>query len=207
MARRPRSSVSASYFHVHNRSVGKAHIFMRPNDYRAFLAIMREGLTRHPVRLLSYCVLSNHWHFVLGPNSTRQLSKLMHWVTVTHSVRWRHHGRTVGEGPVYQGRFKSHPIDALDVLMRTCRYVERNALSAGLVRRAQDWPWCSLGDRLRPEPRLPLVSTPFLVSDAWIEYVNAPIMLSEQSEKRVPGKPKTVENRHDPYVTPPITQA
>jgi putative transposase len=90
--------------------------------------------------------------------------------------------------------------------MRTCRYVERNALRAGLVRRAQDWPWCSLADRLRPEPRLPLVSTPFLVSDAWIEYVNAPIMLSEQSEKRVPLKRKTVENRHDPY-TPPITQA
>ena len=37
--------------------------------------------------------------------------------------------------------------------MRVCRYVERNALQAGLVRRAQDWPWCSLAERLRPQPR------------------------------------------------------
>jgi putative transposase len=162
MARRPRSALAASYFHVINRSVRKVPIFTRPSDYRAFLTVLRQGLIRHPARLVSYCILSNHWHLVVGPNSIKDLSRLMHWVTVTHSVRWHRRHQTVGQGPVYQGRFKCQPIDATAVLMRVCRYVERNALRAGLVRRAQDWPWCSLSERLRADARLPLVSTSFL---------------------------------------------
>jgi putative transposase len=58
-------------------------------------------------------------------------------------------GRT-GSGPVYQGRFKSFPIEQEDLyFLVACRYVERNALRSNLVRRARDWRWCSLWARER----------------------------------------------------------
>ena len=54
-------------------------------------------------------------------------------------MRWRVAHQTVGYGPLYQGRFKSFPVEADEGFLSVCRYVERNALSAGLVKRAEDW--------------------------------------------------------------------
>jgi putative transposase len=197
MPRRLRSHLPTGYFHVLNRASRKAPLFKRPPDYRAFLEVLSQGLARHPVRLVAYCILSNHWHLILGPTDPSTLSRLMHWVTVTHAVRWHRRRKTVGQGPVYQGRFKSEVLESLEHLMRATRYVERNALRAGLVQRAQDWPWCSLSARFRPTPPVSLVSTPFLLSDAWIDYVNAP---RTPSESLRPGtsQAETVENRPDP---------
>jgi REP element-mobilizing transposase RayT len=64
-----------------------------------------KGSTTTPARLLAYCAMPNHWHLVMGPIDPKPLSKLMHWVTVTHAVRWHRHHHTTGLGPVYQGRY------------------------------------------------------------------------------------------------------
>jgi putative transposase len=173
MPRRARSSQHATYFHVINRSARRLILFEQPADYRAFLAILAQALMRHPVRLIAYSLMPNHWHLVVGPTDTTRLSRCLHWVTSTHAVRFHHHRRSIGEGPVYQGRFTSLEIPAIGDLVRVCRYVERNALHAQLVRRAQDWPWASLTERLQPSVDLPLVNTPFLSSRAWVDYVNA----------------------------------
>jgi putative transposase len=175
MPRRPRYTSAPGFFHVINRSVRKTSLFQRPTDYRAFLAALDHGLRRHPVRLVAYCVLADHFQLVVGPTDPDRLSLLMHWVCATHARRWHSHRDSIGQGPVYQGRFKAVSVQA-DELVRVCRDVERSALRAGLVRRAQDWPWCSLSDRLRPTAALPLVTTPFLEHQGWIDYVNAPTL-------------------------------
>lgn len=184
MARRPRSSYGTHCFHVINRSVRKVPLFQRPLDYRAFLHTLHEGLDRHPLRLLAYCVMPTHWHLVVGPTDPTPLSKLLHWVTTTHAVRWHRHHQTTGLGPVYQGRYKLHPLEALTELVHACRYVERNALRARLVARAQDWPWGSLSERLHPVLKFPIASTPFLASAMWIDYVNTPLSIRETIEER-----------------------
>ena len=205
MPRRPRRDTPASIFHVINRSVRKVPIFVNRADYRAFLTVLTEGLRLHPVKLISYCVMPNHWHLVVGPNGTDQLSTFMKWVTGTHAIRWHHHHKTVGQGPVYQGRFHATAIGAAADLVHVCRYVERNALRAALVQRAQDWPWCSLSDRLRADTALPLEPAIFLSSNMWVEYVNAAVTTREQIERQralpptsVPDLPKSVENRPVP---------
>jgi len=172
MPRRARSTQLASYFHVINRSARRLVLFARPADYRAFLRLLGQALARHPVRLVAYSLMPDHWHLVVGPTDSTALSRCLHWVTSTHAVRLRHHRDSVGEGPLYQGRFTSLELPAVGDLVRVCRYVERNALQAHLVRRAQDWPWSSLSERLRPSMNLPLVNTPFLSSRAWADYVN-----------------------------------
>jgi len=200
MPRRRRSSEfdrePNHYYHVINRAVGKTPLFTRPREYREFLNILRLGLDRFPTPLLAFCVMSNHWHLVFGPTGTPSLSRLLHWVTTTHAVRLRLQRKTVGEGPVYQGRFKAHLIEEAGQLVRVCRYVERNALSAGLVRRAQDWPWGSLAERRRPDPTLPLAGGAFLASDTWVELVNA--ALTGRELRPVPQTGETVENRPVP---------
>jgi putative transposase len=81
--------------------------------------------------------MPNHWHLVLWPRKKGELSEFMRWLTVTHTQRWHASHRTSGTGPLYQGRFKSFPIEDDDHLLAVVRYVERNALRAKLVARAE----------------------------------------------------------------------
>jgi len=172
MPRRARSTQRASYFHVLNRSVRRLALFMQPADYRAFLSILSQALERHSVQLVAYSVMPNHWHLVMGQTDPLTLSQCLHWVTSTHAIQLNRLRESVGDGPVYQSRFTSAAIPAVGDLVRVCRYVERNALHAGLVRQAQDWPWGSLAQRLHALQCVPLVNAPFLSSRAWAEYVN-----------------------------------
>ena len=97
-------------YHVLNRSAGRIDLFGREADFAAFERVLIEAQQRHPLRLLSYCVMSNHWHFVVWPQTDRQVTDFFRWLTQTHAMRWRVSHRTVGYGHVYQGRFKSFPV-------------------------------------------------------------------------------------------------
>lgn len=199
MPRRKRSAQPEGYFHVINRSVRRATLFVKPRDYQAFLTLLAEGLDRHPCGLVAFAVMPNHWHLVIGPTGSRRLSALMQWVTATHARRWHLHRGTVGQGPVYQGRFFADPLPNLGDLVRVCRYVERNPLRARLVRRAQDWPWGSLAERLRSPALLPLADAPFLGTPAWVDHVNAVLTPRELAERYSDPKwVETVEKYSDP---------
>jgi putative transposase len=160
-------------YHVLNRAVARAALFEKDGDYAAFLRIVEEARAWQPMRVLAYCVMPNHWHLVLWPRRDGELSEYLRWLTVTHAQRWHAHYHTSGSGALYQGRFKSFPVEEDDHLLAVCRYVERNALRAGLVARAEAWPWGSLQQRLAgtPEPLL-LDPGPIALPADWKAYVN-----------------------------------
>jgi putative transposase len=125
---------------------------------------------------MGYCVMPTHWHVVLWPSSDGQLSSFLRWLTLTHSVRWHKHNHSTGSGHVYQNRFKAFAVAEDDHLLTVLRYVERNPLRAGLVRRAEDWPWSSLACRIAggevAERRLH--AWPVAQPANWLPSVNAP---------------------------------
>jgi putative transposase len=148
---------------------------------------MIDALQRHPIRILSYCILSNHWHFVVWPHADGDLSNYFRWLAHTHAIRWRVSHRTVGYGHVYHGRFKSFPIQSDDHLLTVCRYVERNPLAAGLVRRAQLWRWGSLWTMTHGDDAIKALLSPWPVQrpDDWIDRVNAALTAKELNRVRV----------------------
>ena len=158
MARPYRTALGGYVYHMLNRGNGRLRIFHKDGDYEAFERILGEALERVPgMRLLAYCLLPNHWHLVVWPRHDGALSDFGHWLTLTHTQRWHAHYHDVGGGHLYQGRFKSFPVAQDDHFLRVCHYVERNAARAGLVRRAEGWPWCSLWQRAQePRPEKPL---------------------------------------------------
>jgi len=173
MARRTRCSDAGYVYHVLNRAVGRATLFDKPADYAAFEKVIREAWERTGMRLLSYLAMPNHWHLVVWPNRDGQLSEWAQWLTVTHVRRWHAHHHTAGTGPVYQGRFKSFPIQEDDHYFTVCRYVERNALRANLVARAEDWRWSSLWHRHHTTQVPWLTTGPLPLPTDWIGRVNA----------------------------------
>ena len=173
---RPLRAADGGYvYHALNRANGRLPLFEKDGDYEAFERVLAEACARVPVRLLSYCVMPNHWHLVLWPRADGDLSRFMGWLTLTHTQRWHAHRHSAGTGHVYQGRFKSFPIQEDDHLLIACRYVERNALRAGLVRRAEDWRWGSLWRRERgAEVEQAMLSRwPVGPPRRWLEIVNA----------------------------------
>jgi putative transposase len=134
-------------FHVLNRGVGRMRLFAKVGDYEAFERVLAETLDLWPMRLCAYCVMPNHWHMVLWPREDGDLAAFMQRLTITHARRWQEHRHEVGTGHIYQGRYKSFPVQSDEHFLTVCRYVERNALRAGLVERAEEWRWCSLWRR------------------------------------------------------------
>jgi len=110
MPRRPRLATGGLAYHVLNRRVGRLALFEKPADYLAFENILKEAHDRTDVRIAAYCLMPNHWHLLLWPRSDGELSEVMRWITVTHTQRWHAHHHSSGSGPVYQGRFKSFPV-------------------------------------------------------------------------------------------------
>jgi len=156
-------------------------IFEKDEDYAAFEAVLEEAVERTAMRLLAYCVMPNHWHLVVWPRKDGDLSRFMGWLTLTHTQRWHAHRRSVGTGHVYQGRFKSFPVENDPHFLTACRYVEQNALRAKLVRKAETWQWGSLwrwrsGDAQQKQ----LLSTwPVRRSPGWLKHVNQPLSKAE----------------------------
>lgn len=185
MPRRPRIATGGYVYHVLNRGVGRMALFHDDADYLAFLRILaKAGEDRPGIGLLAYCLMPNHWHMVLKPSQDGQLSDFMRWLTVTHTQRWHAHRQSAGSGPVYQGRFKSFPVQEDNHCLMLLRYVERNALSAGLAAHAQDWRWGSLWQREQVKRNAGVLDSgtwPMLASwpvdrpRRWVEMVNRPL--------------------------------
>jgi putative transposase len=173
-------------YHVLNRGVGRMTLFDKPADYEAFECVMQQTIERSETRLLSYCLMPNHWHLLLWPREDGELSEVLRWLTVTHTQRWHAHRQTAGTGPVYQGRFKSFPVQSDEHFLTVARYVERNAVRANLVQRAEDWRWGSLWQReheVAPLARL-LARWPVARPLDWLRRVNRAITAAELAAVR-----------------------
>lgn len=176
MGRSLRAAVGNIVYHVLNRANGKLKIFHKDKDFEAFQNILIEAKKKQPMRILSYCLMPNHWHLVLHPYKDGDLSNFMRWVTLTHAQRWHAHYKNVGYGHLYQGRYKSFPVQKDEHFLQLVRYVERNAKRAGLVNNAENWQWSSLYVRESgtDDEKKFLSEWPLHPDKEYIEWVNTP---------------------------------
>ena len=172
MPRRLRFVGGGYAYHVLNRAVARDRIFVKNRDYEALEEVLVEAKEQVSMRVLAWCVMPSRWHLVLWPHRDGDLSEFMRWLTVTHTQRWHAAHRTAGTGPLYQGRFKSFPIEEDDHLLTVLRYVERNALRADLVAHAEDWRWSSLWRRVRGGAAV-LDEGPVCLPGDWREHVQS----------------------------------
>jgi putative transposase len=192
MPRRHRIGIAGIPHHVINRACRRATIFETPEDYAAFLEVIREAKAVKPTQILSFAVMPNHWHFILWPRSELELSAFMHWLTGTHTQRWHTAHGTSGTGPLYQGRYKALPIQSDEHLLTVAKYVERNPVRAGLVERVEDWRWSSGWIRHHQYDTELLDGWPLPLSEDWVAALNEPqnqIHLSRIRESITRGAP------------------
>jgi len=172
MPRTARGIAAGFCYHVINRANNKARIFHDYSDYAAFVGLIAAAQLRNPVALLAACLMPNHVHLVLQPAADRDIARWMHWLFTSHVGR--HHRKFQTGGRLWQGRFRASAVQRDSHLLIVMRYVERNALRARLVSRAEDWPWGSLNWRLRGHPLVMPHASPVPLPADWAQLVNEP---------------------------------
>lgn len=174
MGRPLRSAVGGYVYHVLNRANAGRLVFEEPDDYAAFEQVMEEAVARSGARLLAYCLMPNHWHLVVWPRVDGELSRFVGWLALTHTQRRRAQRATIERGRLYQGRFKSFPVADDEHLHAVVRFVERNAVRANLVKRAEAWRWGSLyrWSRGTTAEKALLSAWPLPRAANWVEHVN-----------------------------------
>ena len=148
MPRRPRICPANTCFHVLNRAVARLPLFEKLEDYEAFERVLEEAFERESLPIYSYCIMPNHWHFVVCPETKNQLTDFFRWLTHTHTIRWHAHHHTEGTG---------HPV------------------RANLCQHAEDWKYGSAGRKKSGDTnQQKILSTwPIPRPRSWLAYVNA----------------------------------
>ena len=172
MARIARAAAGGVCYHVVNRGNRRATVFHTRSDYEFFVQLMQRACDRTPMRVLAYCLMPNHVHFVLWPHSDGDISRWLHWLFTCHVVRYNKIRGTTGR--VWQGRFKAFPIEQDRHLLAVLRYVERNPVRASLVPSAIDWEWSSVARGAVDAPSDLISESPVTKPDGWAQIVDKP---------------------------------
>ena len=184
MGRPPRNSQGGYVYHVLSRGLKPKPMFRSPEDFLEFDRTLAQAVERFEFRLLAYCVLPKQWHLVLIPRKDGDLSKLMAWLTTTHSARWHTKPRRAGTGGLYERRFRSFPVQDDTKLLDVMQFVESNPIRTSVVESLDDWPWSSFVRRKNSvTPLGPLLSSPPVpLPMDWCQQLNLEMSVEKLDE-------------------------
>ena len=143
MPRRKTAFVPGQFYHLYNRGVNRQPIFFERENYLYFLRLWRQKLATQTLYVLAYCLMPNHYHFLVQLRSDR-LSDRMGRLSLayTKAINKRHKRC----GPLFQGRFQAIHVDHDRYLLNLSRYIHLNPVKAGLVDTPQEWEFSSYKD-------------------------------------------------------------
>ena len=132
------------FYHVYNRGVDRRMIFFSPDNYLYCLRLLKRNAKRFQVTVVAYCLLPNHYHFLLKPSKDDNLSQFMNSLfgSYTQAVN-KQQGRL---GPLFQGRFNAILVDKEEYLIHLARYIHLNPVISGLSNAALKWPYSNYVD-------------------------------------------------------------
>lgn len=165
MARIARVVAPGFPHHVTQRGNRRQQTFFTNDDYQSYLELMSEWCMKFGVETLAYCLMPNHIHLIVVPETTEGLKSAIGEAhrRYTRRINFRKGWR----GHLWQGRFSSFIMEEKYLLACT-KYVELNPVRAGLVKKPEEWPWSSAVSHLQGKDDVLVKVSPML------ELVNKP---------------------------------
>jgi REP element-mobilizing transposase RayT len=137
MARRNVVFIPNGYYHLYNRGAHQSDIFRSDADYVFLLKKLKELAARDNISVIAYCLMSNHYHFLMRQNGEIEISSLMQALFNNYSkafnIKYRH------SGTLFEGPYKAIAVETGSYLLHVCRYIHRNPLEAGMVVKPEQW--------------------------------------------------------------------
>jgi putative transposase len=171
MARFPRVVVTGVAHHITQRGNARRQVFFDQSDRLTYLQLLAENCRTYQLRLLGYCLMSNHVHLVAIPDHINSMALALRQTHGRYAAILN--GRQAASGHVWQGRYYSCPLDGAH-LWAALRYVELNPVRAGLAGDASAYEWSSAGAHCGDEPDFLLDTSPWTeqwTAPAWREFL------------------------------------
>ena len=144
MPRKPRICSKTGFYHITNRGVNKADVFLDDEDRRIFLDALNRAHEVCEFNLIAYCLMTNHFHLIVQVDEGYPIpSSLFQSLGARFCLYYHRRYRTAGA--VFQGRFRSEAIENEAHLLSAIRYVWNNPVAAGICKHAGDYKWSSYG--------------------------------------------------------------
>lgn len=146
-------------YHIYNRGSEKRTIFQSSRDYNKFLDRMKENVQKYSVDILCYCLMPNHFHFLIQQLSEQPLTRFMNAVQLGHAKYFNTKYERIG--PLFQGRFKAKLIETDEYLLQLSAYIHTNPIadlidsgnpkdSWNFLSQLRQYPYSSYQDYLNP---------------------------------------------------------
>jgi putative transposase len=166
---------STYIYHIFNRGINHAPIFINRRDYQRFLDLLdycrfvnypikfssfkslpferkqeiKSGLKEKSVSFISYCLMPNHFHFVLRQEKDNGISSFVNRFLTSYTKFFNtRHKRS---GPLFENRFKAVLVETDEQLVHLVRYIHLNPHSSGIVKNLAElliYPWSSIKEYL-----------------------------------------------------------
>ena len=130
---------AGQYYHVYNRAVQGGLLFFNPGNYEYCLRLVKRHCPEHGATVIAYCLMPNHYHFLLRQESEEPLSRLVN--VLFNAYVQAVNRQQVRRGTLFEGRFRHVWVDREEYVTHLCRYIHLNPVKANLVAQPQDWPY------------------------------------------------------------------
>lgn len=150
MGRPPRLQESDLHYHVIVRCNNEAFHFESDEDFALYLAVLRFVQKRHQFKIFNYELMHSHVHLFLQPSPGISLAKTMHQINWTYARDSNR--RKKRKGHFWLERYKSIPVETDKHALDLMRYINRNAVRAGIVSRPGEWEWSGYRFYAKGEP-------------------------------------------------------
>lgn len=155
MARKKRIWYPGAVYHLMSRGNRHQEIFREPSDYEFFLTLLRNVEKRYPFDIHSYCLMTNHFHFLMETKDV-EIWRIMKRLQEVYSGYFN--SKYGLDGHLFQGRYKSCLVEDDAYFLQISRYIHLNPVKAGMVVYPEDYRWSSYQALICTDER-PLVTT------------------------------------------------
>ena len=137
MAKRNIPFLPNHYYHIYNRGAHKANIFRSDAEYVMLLNLIQEKRVDFDISVIAYCLMDNHYHFLLRQDGDAKLNDFMQAVFNIYPKRFNHKYKL--SGTLFEGPFQAIMVESEKYLLHLCRYIHRNPVEADMVKNPEQW--------------------------------------------------------------------
>jgi len=145
MSRTSRTLIECACYHIITRGNQRQKVFKNNDDYDRYITTLKKAKKKYNILLYSYCLMPNHVHLLIEPESCISLSGFMHWLSRGYTAYFN--AKYIKVGHLWQGRFKSKPIVKGQYLINCAEYIEANPVRANITTDISGYPWSSYKER------------------------------------------------------------
>jgi putative transposase len=173
MSRKLPSFIPGNYYHIYNRGAHCLSIFREPDNYLFVLRLLRQYLRDLDLTIIVYCLMPNHYHFLVRQNGERPAGKLPQLIFNSYSKAYNK--RYNHSGTLFEGPYDARHVQTQAHLRHLCRYIHANPVKDGLVAQIEEWPYSNylefVGQRPGKLIEMDFVNAYFPDRQEYVEFV------------------------------------